>query len=227
MRIAAWMLVAVVVVAARPASADCANGASEGYDQCQKYVDCRCSYEVKSCSNGGWYWNYFVTDPCPAASAKPTGPDAPPVKPPPDPECEAMQRWLAERHMLQQAYGDPDLVDLANTVGWSPNQYHMMVWRLTHPGIVPPGGVAVTSSMYTDWSDCSIKKIPQGCDQLKRRGLPADACTIAVSHEQTHVDQCKAGGKDPTSPKTASDNEGEAYQHEIDEIEKWLHDHCS
>jgi hypothetical protein len=236
MRIHAWMIVAAIVLAHRPASADCSNGAtSEGYDQCQKYPGCTCSYEVKSCANGGWYWLYNVTEPCAAGSPKPTKPDGSPAPTtPPSDECLAMQRWDAERHMLLQKYMDPQLVQMGDQLGWSSYEYHMAIWHLQHWGETPPpGGLAGAANMYTQWFDpdthqrvCTIQKIDEGCADLARRGLPKDACSIAQAHEQVHVQQCQSKSPTPTTPSLASQDEIPAYQKEISEIEQWIHDHC-
>jgi hypothetical protein len=62
---------------------------------------------------------------------------------------------------------------------------------------------------------------------LAKRGLPKDACSIAVGHEQVHVKQCQSGSPTPSTPSLASQGEIPAYEQEISDIERWIHDHCS
>jgi len=228
----AALLTAAIVLVHRPASADCDDGITE--DECVKYPGCQCEYEVKTCKNGGWYTHYYPVLPCPNAPKTPDG-DAGPItdgglSPAPDHDCRAMRDWLEQQRRLLAAYEDQGTIAKAQSEGWPVMRYHDQVWRNAHPGVTPTGDVWSRMIMGTNPKTCeivqAIRKIP-GCRKLKETGLPDASCRITYDHEAIHAKRCRDGvSKSDPDPQSASNEEIPAYQNDIDETEKYLHDNC-
>ncbi len=222
---------AALLLVSRPAIPGCDNpGGSEGFDQCQKYPGCECTYEVIPCDHGGWYTQYYVNP----GKCYGSGPRPPPPqgsgsgsgsKPPPT-ACDRMKQMLADYLKIIAEYEDDDLLGLGIAQGWSPGLYNSQVWRASHPGdLPPPSGGAL---MWTDPVTCEIHNYGPACKWLLDHHAPPAACAIALAHEQVHAQQCK--NKDPSfDPKDLQqyrDREVEAYQNTIGALKKYIQDHC-
>jgi hypothetical protein len=230
-------LLALVMIS-RYVAADCSNGASEGWDQCTH--GCLCTYEVVTCEGGGWYTHYFLDKQCTgggtgggatsgSGAGSGSGGGGAHTPKAPKQQCDMMNKWLDEEKKFLAAYKRDDLLDIAQSRGWSPSEYDALIDRATHPTLDPSkaNGGAV---MWTNPRTCQVMNVDAGCKWLLSKGLPPVACTIAKAHEEVHAAQCRAAKGDPSYDpgdlQGKREREVEAHTDTVNEIENWLANNC-
>jgi hypothetical protein len=150
-------------------------------------------------------------------------------KPAPDDKkknCDHTRKFIQDAEHFRDEYNDPSIVAQAKKNGWTGQQYEDAVRAKDEADAkaagLPPGVVGA----FTDFSDCSIQ--PPNESALKKAGFSQAEIDAMWTHEITHKLDCQKAHKNhtPDSWQWRQKTENDAYNNEIEQLQKWLSANC-